>query len=506
MKRIYYLILSAVICLSFLSSCYDDMGNYNYLNYNKIEEVKAEGITSVALGDTIKIRPVIKWKYPDRDTTAFDFRWELNDSVISNQRNLIYIPNIATTGRGCTLYITERSSGIVTIYSTSISVLTSYRTGWVVLAEEEGKSILSYVRRDTKTNDKGEKYFQYVEYKDIYNTLFEGAPLGTDPKRLFYMQVGNKDEILVLQNPNESVYLSGEDFSKKTLLTDEFSDKKYPAGFIPREFVDAVYCNYLVGENGQVYWRVVSNYAQHVTRFFPEPLYHTQGLNVAFFPNIRLYGDVFMTYMYDKQNNKMYARSTMLGTDAGALMRIVNNAKPEGVADITNFGNYQLIYMGGDKPNYMMILKDKTTGEYVYHSFREANDFRLNLTISRHFQEPFTGGPLITENTKFLHLRKTNYLFFGEGSKLYFYDRATKRVKLYHDFGSGNIVKIAPEAYETELGVALDNGSLYVCSTKIEVLAADNPGAEGGILHHITGLGKIVDLIWKYGGSYPLYI
>lgn len=507
MKRIKeYLIIGTVVCFSFFS-CYEDSGNYNYIDYNKIEKIEGKGTLSVILGDTIRIVPKMKWKHPDKDTTAFEYKWELDDSIISVQRELEYVPD-KIMSKQCNLYVTEKASGMVTVLTTGIEVLSPFDKGWTILSEDSGASILSYIRRDEKEDEKEQKYYEYVAYKDIYKNFFSGSSLGNNPKKLSYLQTGwNKDEVLVIQHPDESVYLSGLDFSKSVYLKEEFIEKEYPKEFVPKAFIDGVKCCYLLGENGQVFWKTIPQ-SIHLTNFISFPLFQSGGLKVDFFSDVRVYG-VNIVHMYDVLHNRLLARNTS-GRDrtSGAKIELINSTKPEDVADINNLGNYKLLHMGGDHPNYMLILKDTTSGEYMHHTYRieSFSSFTNTAQLTNHHQEIFAGSTFISDSTKFLDLRRMSYLFFGEGSKLYFYDKNTQKVKLYHDFGSGNIVKIVAEAKETEIGVALDSGDMYVCSTSVEVLANENPGKEGGILHHTTGLGKIIDVIWKYGGSYPIYI
>ena len=56
-------------------ACYDDKGHYNYV-YSNIEEINSyskQNVTTITLGDTVKIFPVIKWINPEADTLAYDY-------------------------------------------------------------------------------------------------------------------------------------------------------------------------------------------------------------------------------------------------------------------------------------------------------------------------------------------------------------------------------------------------------------------------------------------------
>lgn len=504
----------ALAISSLFSSCYKDLGNYDYIDNNKIlqiSDIAAQTTRTVVLGQEVRVTPAITWKYPDRDTTAnaFEFRWEFNDSVVSNERNLRFTPTKIQHQAPCYLFVTEKTTGITTIHTGHITITSPFKTGWLILSESGSNSILSFIRRDTKTNDKNEKYNEYVEYKDLYSTLFPGTTLGTNPKKLSYVQItGDKDEILVLQEPDQCVYLSGDDFSKYIYLKDEFPGKQYPQGYKPADFVDAAQCTYVSGEDGVVYWKISPSFygKLHLTQFIPVPLTMPGGLKVGFFPNIRITSSQFAP-MYDTLNNRLLMCYTSFNSGGGHRMgtkiEITNNEKPADVVDVNNMGDYQLVYMGGEHPSFIMLLKQNSTGDYYYYTFSiQGSTSSFNVRVTNHKQLLFPGSTFISDESVFHKLRRSAYLFFSNGSKLYFYDQATGNVKLYHDFQTGKIVKIDADAPETEIGVAFDNGDMYVCSASVAVLGASNPGQEGGILHHATGLGRIVDMIWKYGGYY----
>lgn len=524
MKKILIPILALVIVCFGLKSCYKDLGNYDYLDYNKIERVdldQAKSSSHIVLGDTIIITPIIKWKYPDRDTTetAFEYKWVFDDSVVSKERVLKFVPDKVIQMEACFLYITEKKTGIVSESGFMISVSSAFSSGWTILSEKGGKSVLSFIRRYLDHLDEyWMPVYKYTEYKDIYGTLFSGEQLGSSPQKLFYIMTDYfGDEIMVLQNPDETVYLSGDDFSKQGLLKDEFPGKKYPDGFIPKDFVDAGQCTYVSGNNGEVYWKInpppFGNL--HLASFISLPLYYPRGSQIAFFPKISAY-DSEMVHMYDVMHNRLLLRFSRFGEMAmseilGANINIINFPKPDEVEDITNLGNFEMVCLSGSVPGYQfapldytMILKDKNSGDYFLQTYTtQGAPFSLNIQIVNQQQELFAGSALLSDQSVFLLMRNRPFLFFAEGSKLYIYDKITRNVKLYHDFRSGRIVKMAADAPETEIGIAMDNGNMYICSTDLWVLGAPDPGAAGGILHHAGGLEKIVDLIWKYGGIWP---
>ena len=92
MKRF---ILFSLFVSFWFSACYEDKGKYNLIDYNDITLDVVASLTkkTIILGDTVHIVPKVTWKYPDRDTLAYDYRWEMGlGNVISTDRNFEYIP------------------------------------------------------------------------------------------------------------------------------------------------------------------------------------------------------------------------------------------------------------------------------------------------------------------------------------------------------------------------------------------------------------------------------
>ena len=111
MKRF---ILFSLFVSFWFSACYEDKGKYNLIDYNDITLDVVASLTkkTIILGDTVRIVPKVTWKYPDRDTLAYDYRWEMGlGNVISTDRNFEYIPT--SCGQfDVNFYMTDRQTGL----------------------------------------------------------------------------------------------------------------------------------------------------------------------------------------------------------------------------------------------------------------------------------------------------------------------------------------------------------------------------------------------------------
>ncbi len=509
-------IISLWLCMLF-GACYEDKGNYDLVDYNKITitSVSALSKTTVILGDTVEIVPKITWKYPDRDTmeTAFEYVWKIGAGVdtISRERNLSYVPQECGTF-SYYLYVREIATGVITRLSVTVTVNTPYAVGWIIGSNINGQPALSYIRRDSRVNEEDKTVYYWTDYVDLYAQLHPDDPLGPGKltQAMAYIIGNYDDEVIVFQEGGKATILNGLDFGKFLNLEDEFPGATYPAGFIPKSFVRGGYCDFVLGENGDLYWRRNSATTElaHEQAFIDIPVYFPDGgAEISRFMDIRVYSSEYVL-MFDELHNRFLACYTSYSSGnnyLGGKMTIINNTDPNEFANILNLTGYKLIYCGDhiDGKNIVNILKEESTGNYIYQSFKFTTT-TTSLTVASASQEVFAGSSYVTDNTVFWRIRSSSYLYFGEGSKLYFYDVNTKQVKLYTDFGSGRITHLSEDAVGSVLGVALDNGNFYLIDAiDAATLGAADPGAVG-ILHHASGLGEIESLSWKWGGHYRM--
>ncbi len=498
------------------AACYEDKGNYDLVDYNRIVKITQNNALSkysITLGDTVRIVPVITWKYPDRDTiTAFEFTWKTrwDGDTISKERVLEYIPQECGTFN-VYLYVLEKETGVISRNSWQVKVNTPYLEGWLIASNINEQPSLSYIRRDSWKDDENKTHYFWTDFVNLYATLHSDASLGSEKMigMSSYTVDSYDDELIVFQEGGKATVLNGLDFGKSLNVSSEFPNGVYPAGFIPKDFKRGGACDFILGEAGELYWRRNLNLSKmyHEVAFMDVPIYFPKGAKISHFFDIDVYRANFIL-MYDELYKRFLACYTSYNSGnsyLGGKIDIINTYDPSEFANILDLNGYKVIYCGDhtNGKNYVNILKEENTGKYLYQAFQFSGSM-TNLTVVNATQEEFVGGNLISENTVFWRLRSSSYLYFGEGSKLYFYDVNTKQVKLYTDFGEGRITHLMEDGDGTRLGVCLDNGTFFLCEAiSAEVLSANNPG-EVGILHKVTGLGEIVSLAWKWGGYYKL--
>ena len=116
-----------------------------------------------------------------------------------------------------TTFVVEHvPTGALTSTQIDLNTTSRYSTGWLILSEQNNKSVLSYIR----VEQSGESNVTYNLFENIYTTL-RGDDLGTGPIRMGRHFSSSSDQILVLQESG-AVEINGQDFSKAITTREEF--------------------------------------------------------------------------------------------------------------------------------------------------------------------------------------------------------------------------------------------------------------------------------------------
>jgi hypothetical protein len=281
----------------------------------------------------------------------------------------------------------------------------------------------------------------------------------------------------------------------------------------------------LLGDDGNAYVRVnpVSN-VLHATYFMNMPHYFaTPGTRVGRIIPTHPY--TFSLWMHDAGNNRLlalasetYPSNSNIST-MGSELTINETSNPVDFTSLRNMGADQLIYSADHRAlnsqqvaNFRNILK-KPDGSYEVQSFT-ATRSGLNHNISAQIQQPFIASALVTDNTPYAIRSDGKYLFFGVGSKLYSVEFRSigggeqQFLEEVHDFGTEITLltradnSVDPDVDGEALGIVLGGSKFCILKVKDQILLdVADPWDAGKVFESTGDLGRIVSVLWKYGGS-----
>ena len=199
MKRLIYYVGVFAGCLVALSSCYDDKGNYEYIELEEVSiDTAGTGMQAeyaIMRYDSLYIAPNIYFEgelVTDESLVPLDYMWTIFRATTGVGANLVidtigYRPALDTiiTRMGGAYYVqlavTNRNDGIRQFFRTMVTISEIFDGGWMVFyerADKPGYSDLALVYNPwVKANSKTNRI-----YENLYSTN-NGEPLHGVPVR-----------------------------------------------------------------------------------------------------------------------------------------------------------------------------------------------------------------------------------------------------------------------------------------------------------------------------------
>lgn len=152
------LCLLMLISASLATSCYDDKGNYDYVEINEISiDTRSTGTYfAVDRYDTLTISPTLRFTQSTIDDSQLSFKWEMyaddwansdeKAQVLSNEKVLhAQMTRMeSVTPYAVVLSVTDNSNGCTFRQKYQVSIQPSVLSGLLVLQDDNGKARLDY--------------------------------------------------------------------------------------------------------------------------------------------------------------------------------------------------------------------------------------------------------------------------------------------------------------------------------------------------------------------------
>lgn len=287
MMKINYIL--GLLGILFITSCYDDRGNYDYTLLNDIDIKVQMEESNCVLGDVLKVTPQLNFAL-GKETSESDlsFEWTYDMHPISKERNLNWTADTLATNKELRLAVYDKNTGVTYYGSTTLSIHSLYtQEGWLVLSEKDGKTMLAYLRKNWTKNKDDEDEFECVVTRDVYGLTNNGEALGSEPRSInvhYVNQFDGEDNtgwVWVGQKGGQGcVDLSGTSYLLQGTLHQMFLKGSFPAGFSPQSVIDFRYLTLAIGEDGTTYTRVKESDLLYNSGYFLERPLMYEGKNV----------------------------------------------------------------------------------------------------------------------------------------------------------------------------------------------------------------------------------
>ncbi len=234
-------LMFCIIGVGGLTSCYDDKGNYNYIDLDEVViDTTGCGILeaySIGRYDTIAIEPNILYngqRANDSDDFPLDYIWTLYTAATTSSGTIVldtlgYAPKLETeiTSVAGTyqlqLTVTHRETGVQTYFRVSCLVEESITAGWMLIyerADQPGTSDVGLV-----VNTLVKKNITTAQEREFWNlySASNQAPINGTPIRIIHpvVNLDGADPVICLTT-EDLVGVNNATFEKTTDFADFF--------------------------------------------------------------------------------------------------------------------------------------------------------------------------------------------------------------------------------------------------------------------------------------------
>ncbi len=448
MKKIVKNISMLFLATGILSSCYKDLGNYDYTTLNDLEVTDLNSRYEVDQDEFLVITPQLKGTQY-QDTSLFTYQWEISRNIVYNYKDLNLKVGIGIGEHLGRFMVTEKKNGAKAFFNFTLRVSSTTAGDLIlVLSKQDGHAELSYKRLD-KESDFVTNYYEQRHEEVLgvdpmgiymnYNFFANHVPFGF-PATRGGLQVLFKDQWKILNKnemgPNKEVsVINGATFASFVPPYPIPDISNFKPEFINYQ-VDMWNFNPYGGINqsgkllmissGALYTDVMNSYGKtvYINQKPEDNGYLSPALCYAYVRNdpqnsasLKMKGYQVGSYvlLFDQVNGRfMYSNS-------GSAPRKIQTK--ELVEYLPLFKGYKMIYAThtANSNKCVAVLSNGEHSKLVYLHVPSDAASQL-LTPFAIEGEVNVSLDLINANTKFYNMRYTPYILFNTNDKLYRYN------------------------------------------------------------------------------------
>lgn len=497
MKTIFKIkIVSLLLLLVVLSSCFEDKGNYDYHELTALEiDTIGSGVTPEMTAfqfENFKVPVNIKY---DGDMSNLSYEWKLfpqsptkddddplyDDPIILSTKAVLDTVIYNTPDKYyLTLTVVDKLEDVKYFLRIKLNVETKLSRGLCVMDEKDGKFDLNMIRISKLLTGAN------PEDDQVYYSLFSGVNNDevTNGKFLGYASQINA---FYFFTETGGMKLNANTF--EVISNDYKSFYSFPMSIkgAPMAFMQTTRPMQMVVDNGLVY---IWDHMTMGTTAFGDRL---DGNYTAapFLPRIST--SKFSTVIFDVKNSR-FAPINQFGSSVGEFP-----STPSAAFDLNNVSDSKKIK-----------FMDNGFNEYTYAVFNDTETSKYELYVA-----DFSGAeampiaihsmencPDINETSHYTFANRGNICFYSSGSNIYQYKySSTNTAEVVHSFSGETItsLKVFKQAEHEKDGKILIVSTLENGQGKVYLIEFNelNGAIVGGTEQPYSGFGRIVDILIK---------
>lgn len=399
----------------FLSSCYEDKGNYDYTEINRVSitglESQYQRYTNI---DNLSIS--IELEDTSDGTIEYDYVWTISNSrddnrkdTISTDKTIDYFINVPPGTYNILLTATEKTTSIPHFFTSKLIVETRFTRGWYLLKEIDGDSELDLHNETISLSN------LLTDYSDIGK--MKGKPVS----------LGYFNGRIILQTENA---LNMIDKESMTLISDYNELFLDAPTVVPRQigFATSLMSTNIIDESGIYY------YSTYQAIGFPlktsdEKPYRLTGYTAKDRSNLIHYDQLNCRFLTHASSATVLMPFKDEGKDGAIQQWVPNNLD----ADLLYMDTQSRIY-NSEKEAYAILKKRSGAKDILVFSLDFSAIASKSNPIKKGFAVPPNSG--IYNATVFGNNMNYAALYYNNGNKLGMYDLLTNTQKDVYTFDS----------------------------------------------------------------------
>lgn len=359
-----YLSLCLALALSH-TSCLEDEGNYDY---TELDAVELDGLLDsyrFILQEPVNISPSVKTGIPQ---DRLEYCWRVGADTLARTKDLAYtFTRIPTSSKNITFEARDVLTDVRYFKEMPLSVVSPFYTGWLILTDDNGKSVL-----DFQSYEAGNNLYHNL-YKEVNGDDMTGRPVMVKQFYYYDSSAGSyADRIVIVNNDGPSPMLDGVSMLRIIDMEDQFDgDTELPVANINAEYFSTLKTTTIITNQGEAYGNNIGSMGSPENGHFQYP-YPSDEKGYRLSPFMVNPSNTSYLFCFDEKNNRfVYFISQYISSTISPVVWNLETSIP-GV-NIDHIDGYP-VWMGAYKYSMDIYAVMKTDAGHTLYKFTVSWD------------------------------------------------------------------------------------------------------------------------------------